>query len=105
VKKRSVRRNTATALSDGTYVDSPELLHAVEGDDLLQELIPVLLAARRLGEPESPRVLKLVLDVEVGRVVEDSDNLAVGTIGRSVLLVLALLGDGDGIERHRLSGV
>ena len=65
-----------------THVDAPELLDAVEADDLLQQLIPVLLAAWRLGEPESPCVLQLMLDVEVGRVIEYcNDSIAAGTVG------------------------
>ena len=88
-----------------THVDTPELLNAVKADDLLQKLVPVLLAARRLGEPESPGVLKLVLDVEVGGVVKDGDDLAGGgAIGGGFFLVLALGGDGDGVERDRLAG-
>lgn len=68
-----------------TYVDSPELLDAVEADDLLEQLVPVLLATRRLGEPQGPGVLESVLDVEVLRIVEDGDNLlavAVRAVGR-----------------------
>ena len=65
--------------SEGTYVDTPELLDAVEADDLLQKLVPVLLAAWRLGEPERPGVLESVLDGEVVGVVEDGDDLAVGS--------------------------
>lgn len=72
----------------GTYVDAPELLNAVEADDFLEQLVPVLLAARWLGEPQRPRVLQLVLDIEVRRVVEDCDDVAaVGTllaIGRAI---------------------
>lgn len=90
-----------------TYVDSPELFNAVEADDLFQQLVPVLLAARRLGEPQSPGVLKLVLHVEVGRVVENSDDLAVGAraIGGSLVLLVALGRNGNGVERDRLSGL
>ena len=58
-----------------TYVNAPELLDAVEADDFLQKLVPVLLAARRLREPEGPRILKRVLNIEVRRVVEDGDDL------------------------------
>jgi hypothetical protein len=90
--------------SDRTYVDSPELLDAVEADDLLQELVPVLLAAWGLGEPESPGVLKSVLNGEVVGVVEDGDDLAAGAIGGGLLLLGALGRDGDGVERHRLGG-
>lgn len=73
-----------------THVDAPELLNAVKTDDLLEQLVPVLLAAWRLREPERPDILQSVLNVEVGRVVEDGhDVVAVGqllaiggTIGR-----------------------
>lgn len=61
----------------GTYVDAPKLLDAVKADDFLEQLVPVLLAARGLGEPESPRVLQLMLDVEVGWIVEDGHDLAI----------------------------
>jgi hypothetical protein len=87
---------------DATYVDSPELLNAVEADDLLQELVPVLLSAGRLGEPEGPCVLQLVLDIEVRRVVKDGDNL--GFI-LCFLLLAADGGDGNGVERHGLGGL
>lgn len=50
------------------------------------------LAARRLGEPESPLVLKRVLDIEVGLVVEDGDGLAV----RAGLTTLLVAGGRDG---------
>ena len=88
---------------DRTYVDSPELLNAVEADDLLQELVPVLLSAGRLGEPEGPCMLQLVLDVEVRGVIEDSDNLGIVLV-RGVLLLAANGGDGNGVERHGLRG-
>jgi hypothetical protein len=87
---------------DKTYVDSPELLNAVKADDLLQKLVPVLLSARRLGEPEGPCVLQLVLDVEVRRVIEDGDNLGL-VLG--FLLLAANGGDGNGVERHGLRGL
>ena len=86
-----------------TYVDTPEFLNRVEGDDLLQQLAPVLLAAGRLGEPQRPGVLQRVLDVEVGRVVKDGDDLAVisgllvGCIGYT-----ALGRDWDGVQRDLL---
>lgn len=93
------------ARGDGrrTHVDAPELFDTVKADDFLEQLIPVLLAARWLGEPQSPGVLQGVLHVEVLRVVEDGDNLlvvaigAIGGIGQA-----ALGGDGNGVERHRL---
>jgi hypothetical protein len=96
-----------------TYVDTPELLNGVKGDDLLQQLCPVVVAlfdksvlylsrsllgaylgTRRLGEPQSPLVLKGVLDVEVVLVVEDSDGL--GAILDVVGVLLAIGGDGNG---------
>ena len=59
----------------GTYMDAPELLDGVEGDDLLQEIVPVVtlvrrsvsctivglkktpnLSARWFSEPQSPSV-------------------------------------------------
>jgi hypothetical protein len=86
---------------DKTYVDSPELLNTVKADDLLQKLVPVLLSARRLGEPEGPFVLQLVLDVEVRRVIEDGDDLGF-VLG--LLLLAANGGDGNGVERHGLRG-
>lgn len=87
-----------------TYVDTPELLDAVEADDLLEQLMPVLLAARRLGEPQRPLVLQLVLDIEVGRVVEDGDDGllvvgAVGGVGHG-----AARRDGDAVEGDGLRG-
>lgn len=91
-----------------TYVDAPELLNAVKADDFLEQLIPVLLAALRLGEPECPGVLQLMLDIEVGRVVEDGHDLAVGgataTIGRAVRGIShgAVGGNGNGIQWNRL---
>jgi len=85
------------------YVDSPELLNTVKADDFLQELVPVLLSARRLGEPEGPCVLQLVLDVEVRRVVKDGDNL--GLVLVRVLLLAADGSDGNGVERHGLRGL
>ena len=91
-----------------TYVDAPELLDALEADHLLEKLVPVLLAGWRLGEPESPGMLQFVLDVEVGRVVEDGDDLlavlelvaAVGDVRH-----LAIGRDGNGVERDWLGGV
>lgn len=59
-----------------TYVNTPELLYRLEGDDLLQQVIPVVaLAAGRLGEPQCPPVGKRVLDVEVVLVMEDGLDL------------------------------
>lgn len=49
--------------------------------------------------------MESVLDGEVVGVVEDGDDLAVGAIGGSLLLLGALGRDGDGVERHRLSGL
>lgn len=90
-----------------THVDAPELLHAVESDDLLQQLAPVLLAARGLGEPQGPAVLQGVLNVEVGCVVEDGDDFAVAvTVGGAIGGVGdgALWRDWDGVERDWLGG-
>lgn len=93
-----------------THVDAPELLDAVEADDLLEELVPVLLSTRWLGEPESPGMLQRVLDVEILRVVEDGHDLV--TVGRLVAIdPVGLVGDAslwrdwDGIERHWLRWV
>ncbi|KAI7150399.1 eukaryotic translation initiation factor 4E [Hortaea werneckii] len=92
-------------LEGHTYVDAPELLDGVKGDDLLQQLAPVLLAAGRLGEPECPGVLQRMLDIEIGRVVKHSDDLAVictlvvGSIGYT-----ALGRDWNGIKRNLLVG-
>ena len=49
--------------------------------------------------------MESVLDGEVVGVIEDGDDLAVGAIGGSLLLLGALGRDGDGVERHRLSGL
>lgn len=89
-----------------THVDTPEFLDAVEADDLLEQLVPVLLAAWRLGEPQSPGVLKSVLDVEVLRVIEDGHDLlaiAIGTVGG--ISEAAFGRYGNSIERHRLRRV
>lgn len=89
-----------------TYVDAPEFLDTVEADDLLEQLVPVLLAAWGLGEPQSPGVLKSVLDVEVLRIVENGHDLvaiAIGTVGG--IREAAFGRDGNGIERHRLRRV
>lgn len=97
---RIAKRSEEGAL---TYVDAPEFLNTVEADDLLEQLVPVLLAAWRLGEPQSPGVLKSVLDVEVLRVIEDGHDLlaiAIGTVGG--IREAAFGRDGNGIERHRL---
>lgn len=51
------------------------------------------LAARRLCEPQSPLVLKGVLDVEVVLVVEDGDGLA--SVGLTSLLLSVRI-DGNG---------
>lgn len=95
---------------DETYVDAPELLNAVKADDLLEQLVPVLLAAWWLGEPEGPGVLKSVLDVEVGRVVEHGDDLvtvgALLAVGGAVGSVShgAVRRDGDRVQRDLLVG-
>lgn len=78
----------------GTYVNTPEFFHAVEADDLLQQLVPILFATGRFGEPQRPGVLEGVLDVEVGRVVEDGDDwVAIGGVFGG-----AAGRDGDGVE-------
>lgn len=93
---------------DQTHVDTPELLNAVKADDLLEQLVPVLLATWWFGEPEGPGVLQLVLDVEIGWVVEDGHDLvvarwlvavcgAVGCVGHA-----AIWRDGDRVERNLL---
>lgn len=64
---------------NGTYVDAPKFLDTVKADDLFEQLVPVLLAAWRLGEPQSPSVLQLMLDIEVRRVIKDSHDLTVRT--------------------------
>ena len=96
-----------------TYVDAPELFDAVEADDLLQQLIPVLLAARWLGEPQRPGVLQSVLNVEVGGIVEHRDDLlgVVGAVGRAVGRAISCVGhatvgrDGDGVEWTGVGGL
>jgi hypothetical protein len=90
----------------GTYVNAPELLDTVEADDLLQELIPVLLAGRRLREPQGPSILQGVLDVEVCWVIEDGDDLlgVVCAVGSAVSIVGAIRGDGNGVKRDRIGG-
>jgi hypothetical protein len=85
-----------------TYVDSPELFDAVEADDFLEELVPILLAVWWLGEPQGPNMLQLMLHVEVGWIIEDRDDLvaiggAVGGIGH-----WAVGRDWNGVKRYRL---
>lgn len=93
--------------SRSTYVDTPEFFNRVEGDDLLKKLGPVVtlfssvrrrnvrhkqathLAARGLGEPQSPCVHERVLDVEVLGVVEDgADTTLFCGVGRGLVLAL-----------------
>lgn len=75
----------------GAYVDSPEFLNGIEGHDLFEEVVPVLvlynnqhpalkeltpvscLSARWLGEPQSPLVHQRMFDVEIVLVMEDGD--------------------------------
>lgn len=74
-----------------SYVDAPEFFDGIEGDNLLQEVVPIVilgpsqyhdqnnkslgacLSTWWLGEPESPLVHQRMLDVEIVFVVEDSD--------------------------------
>lgn len=86
-----------------TYVNAPELLNGVEGNNLLQQLSPVValqkltepngqpcaamlayLATWRLSEPQRPCVHERVLDVEVFRIVKDCPDLIIicGGAGR-----------------------
>jgi hypothetical protein len=89
-----------------TYVDAPELLNAVEADDLLEQLIPVLLAAGWLGEPQGPGVLQSVLNVEILRVVKDGHDLVTVRLGAIGGVGDAAIGrDGDGVERDGLGRV
>ena len=55
------------------------------------------LATGWLGEPQSPFVLKRMLDVEVVFVMEDGDKPFVGFGGR-IETSLTLWGDGNGCE-------
>lgn len=58
------------------YVYTPKLFYRLKGDDLLQQIIPVVaLATGRLGEPQCPPVCKRVLDVEVVLVMKDGLDL------------------------------
>lgn len=102
------------------YVDTPELLNRVEGDDLLQQIIPVVtlnlqsiqengevqaqtrLSTRWLGEPQSPLVHERMQDIKVVLIVEDGDLLILAP-WRFWLLVLiaAFWGDGDGGQVNR----
>jgi hypothetical protein len=65
------------------------------------------LAARGLGEPQRPLVLKRVLDIEVVLVVEDGDELLVH-VGGGNLVVVTIGRDGDRLEvdlvRHFVCG-
>lgn len=65
------------------------------------------LAARGLGEPQRPLVLKRVLDIEVVLVVEDGDELLVH-VGGGNLVVVTIRRDGDRLEidlvRHFVCG-
>ena len=98
IQRRSANRLIGEVrLNEETYVDSPELLHRVECNNFLQQIVPVValhqasqlvshhlnqkicpyLATGRLGKPKSPLVHQRVLDVEVLRVVEHSDGVSV----------------------------
>lgn len=87
-----------------TYVDSPELLNAVEGDDFLQQFVPVLLSRWGLGEPEGPGVGKWVLDIEVVGIVEDGDDVAILSAAACAIYT-TFRRDGDRVERDRRSRV
>lgn len=119
--------------SGRTYVDTPELLDRVEGNNFLQKIIPVValrphksvhegalvgaagceaayLAAGRLGEPQGPVVLERVLDVEVIFVIKDSHQAVVRIVcGNAILALVALGRDGDRLQvdllRHGDGGV
>jgi hypothetical protein len=104
-----------------TYVDTPEFLDGIEGDDLFQEIIPVValrvlsvrsvgerlkvgermrtnLSTRRLGKPQGPFVHKRMLDIEVILVVKDSDLFLAGSIAIGLLILVdsAVRRDRDG---------
>lgn len=59
-------------------VAPPEFFYAVEGDDLFQQICPVLLWTRcagSLGEPQGPGVHERMFDVEVLGIVEYGQGL------------------------------
>ena len=81
-------------VSQATNIDPPKLLDGVESDNFLEEIVPIVslgqvstqywvsivvwlpyLSARGLGKPQRPFVHQGVLDIEVVRIVEDSDLL------------------------------
>ena len=95
-----------------TYVDAPKFLDTVEADDLLQQLRPVLLATWWLGEPQSPGVLKLMLDIEIRRIVKHGHDLLVIakliiSVGGSVRRVghRSIWRNWNGVKWHRFSRV
>lgn len=98
-----MRAVNPTKTTQPTHVDPPELLHTVEGDDLFQQLVPVLLAAWWFGEPERPAVLQLMLDGKVLRVVKYAHDLVVLALGAVGSISHGAVGrDGDRVEWDRL---
>lgn len=102
------------------YIDAPELLDRPKGDDLLQQLVPVVallpksaspdphqpcgagvstnLSAGGLGEPQRPLVRQGMNRVEVLLVVKDGHGVA-RVLGRRARGGIAAIGrDGDGGE-------
>lgn len=59
-----------------TYVDAPEFLNGIKGNNFLQEVVPVITFSRRwLREPKTPFVHKRMLDIEIVDIVEDGLDL------------------------------
>jgi hypothetical protein len=105
-----------------TNIDTPEFLNRVEGDDLFQQVIPVLLSKGLalvfrevqaqtypptstgwLGEPECPLVHERMLDVEVVLVMKHGDLLILSS-GLRVLVATGTLwrgGNSSQVNRCR----
>lgn len=81
------------------YVDAPELFHRVECDNLLEQIIPVViaLAAWRLCEPQGPCICEGVFDIEIVRIMKDGNDIAVVVLD---IAVIAGRSYGNGVQRN-----